>query len=248
MTGDADRLYDDGLQAFRAGDAERSRRCNEESLGLATAAGDARAEARALIGLARLAFRAANYEEVRQLSARSAERAADVGDEETEIMALHMRAEAARAERDFAAAVPLYEQSLERRRAIGDEGGVTMELYNLGAVLAAGEPAQARALLAEALERAQDEDADWLVAYCLGALGAAAAEADPHGALRLIGAADAEFERRGEVLDPAERLERQAALDRIRKSLDPAAIEAELARGRATTLERAVDEALDARA
>lgn len=71
--------------------------------------------------------------------------------------------------------MPLYEQSLERRRAIGDEGGVTMELYNLGAVLAAGEPAQARALLAEALERAQDEDADWLVAYCLGALGAAAA-------------------------------------------------------------------------
>lgn len=241
MTETAEQLYDAGLKAFRSGDVGGSLDCNQRSLGLARQQDDLRGQARALIGLSRLAFRDQDYDELHRLAQESETLALQAADEETAIMALHMRAEAARAQRFYDNAVPLYEESIARRRAIDDGTGVTMELYNLGAVLAQrGDSSAALGLLREALERAGDEDGQWLVAYCVAACGAATVAQDPEMAARLIGAADAEFARLGEVLDPAEGLERSFALDGIRGRIGDEATESALGSGALLNVEQAL--------
>src|SRR5207248_8958247 len=94
----------------------------------------------------------------------------------------------------------------ERRRAIADDRGITMELYNMGAVLTlGGDAGRARPMLREALERARDARDDGLSLYALiGLAGVAAADGDPATGARLLGAAAAGLEARGEVLGPAE--------------------------------------------
>ena len=196
-------LYEQALQAFRTGDSERSRELNEESLRVARAAGDAVGQAMATIGLCRLAFREGDHVAGRRLAREARELAVD--NPNVEVRAVHMEAEMLRAEGRYVEAVPLYEQNIERWRGIHDEHGVTMEMYNLGSVLAlAGEPERASVLLRQALERASDAGDRSLQTYCVAGIGAACVSRDPERALRLMAAARAAGEQAREVFDPAE--------------------------------------------
>ena len=87
MTAAAD-LYAQGLDAFRAGESQRSRELNEESLRLARAAGDTTAQAMATIGLCRIAFRDGDYGAGRRLAREARE--LGPGDPNVEVRAAHM--------------------------------------------------------------------------------------------------------------------------------------------------------------
>jgi tetratricopeptide (TPR) repeat protein len=175
--------------------------------------------------------------------------ASAAGDEDVAVMALHMQAEMLRAERRYDEAVALYEQSIARRRAIGDEPGITMELYNMGAVLAlGGDPDRAEPLLRESLERARAEggpDGEGQCLYSLiGLARAAAGRGHPVLAARMLGAANTGLERRGEVLDPAEEIERGQIERLIVDHLEPGEAAAAQRGGAALTLDEAIAEAL----
>jgi tetratricopeptide (TPR) repeat protein len=238
-------LYDEGVEAFRSGDAERSRELNERSLRLATDGGDPAAAGMALIGLCRLAFRAADYEEGRALAGRA--RAAAGGDLEVEVRATHMEAEMLRAERRYAEAMPLYEENIERWRGLGDDHGVTMEIYNLGAVLAlAGDAERAAGMLRDAIDRSEAEEDVGLLRDCVAAAGGAVARSEPRRALRLITAARAAVAAAGEVFDPAEEAEVAEFASIATDALDSADAELARAEGGALSLEEAVAEAREA--
>src|SRR5207248_4313907 len=133
----------------------------------------------------------------------------------------------------------------ERRRAIADDRGITMELYNMGAVLTlGGDAGRARPMLREALERARDARDDGLSLYALiGLAGVAAADGDPATGARLLGAAAAGLEARGEVLDPAEALEQEQIEHALRERLGDERLAAERAAGRELGLDEAIAEA-----
>lgn len=216
---------------------------NEQSLQVAEESGDAVGQAMATLGLCRLEFRAHDFEEGRRLTARA--RQLGAGDAGVEVRAVHMEAEMLRAEARYAQAVPLYEENIERWRTLGNDHGITMELYNLGCVLAlAGRHQRARELIREALGRARAASDSSMQMYCVAGLGGAIAADDPAGGLRLIAAARAAAAAAGVVFDPAEseELERFEAEARSRLAADAAA--AQLAEGSALPLDAAVAEAL----
>lgn len=125
-------LYGDGVIAFRAGDAQRSRARNEELLELARRSGDARGEADALTGLARLALREGDYAEVVRLAREGRERARAAGDAEAEGAPLHLEAAGTRLQGRYAEAKTLYLESLQLNKKIGNGAVVAMEKHNLG--------------------------------------------------------------------------------------------------------------------
>src|SRR3954447_23263972 len=96
----AERLAEAAHEAFKSGDAERSRELNLESIELARDADDPTAAVRALAGLMRVGLRERDFAEVERLAADSEEAAA--GDAALRRLPLHMRAEAARMAGDLA--------------------------------------------------------------------------------------------------------------------------------------------------
>ena len=119
-----------GYEAFKSGDADRSRELNTESLDLAQEAGDPGATIRALAGLMRLALRDQDFEEVERLASQCDEIADDEGDASLRRMPLHMRAEAARMNGDLDRARGLYDASIRLNRDLGNEAMVAVELAN----------------------------------------------------------------------------------------------------------------------
>src|SRR5688500_12657986 len=122
----ADRAYEE----FKAGDAERSRALNEESLELARRAADPHAVVRALAGIMRLALRAHDHDAVERLAAECDELAAEANDQSLRRLPLHMRAEAARMRGDTKAARELYDASIALNGELGNESMVIVELAN----------------------------------------------------------------------------------------------------------------------
>jgi tetratricopeptide (TPR) repeat protein len=125
-------LYADGVLAFRAGDAVRSRARNDEALRVARETGDARGECEAMTGLARLALRDGQYAEVARLARSARARAQEAGDVEAEAPPLHLEAAGVRLKGEYVAARDLYLQSIDLNRTLGRADVVSMELHNLG--------------------------------------------------------------------------------------------------------------------
>ncbi len=125
-------LYGDGVLAFRAGDAARSLRRNNEALRVATDNGDVRGQCEALTGLARLALRDGRYEQVVELAARGRSLAQAAGDREAEAPPLHLHAAGLRLQRDYPAARELYLESLALNKELGNHAWEAMELDCLG--------------------------------------------------------------------------------------------------------------------
>lgn len=208
--GEAAELAEQGYQAFKAGDAPRSRQLNMRSLALAREAGDPGATVRALAGLMRLALRDRDFGELEQLAAE-AEQIADVsGDASLGRMPLHMRAEMARMTGDLRSAQELYDASIRLNRDLGNEAMVAVELANKSWVeIALGRLDEAESLIRGSLETIDD---DYGVAYCLLGLARVDLERGRGAGAEVLGAAEAMLERAELVWDPAEQAEYDATL------------------------------------
>ena len=125
-------LYGDGVLAFRAGDAERSLRRNDEALSVARDNDDVQGQCEALTGLARLALRDGRYDQVAALAGQGCELARLAGDREAEASPLHLQAAGVRLQRDYRTARELYLQSLALNEELGNQAWQTMELDCLG--------------------------------------------------------------------------------------------------------------------
>ena len=194
-------LYEQGLEAFRRGDDERSNELNEESLAVARREGDAAAIVDALIGLARVALRDGDLGRVHALAAEAREVAPD---ERTLALPLHLDAEATRMSGDLAAARALYDESIELNRRLGDERMVAIEYANLSWVeINEGRLDEAEALLEASLEAAGNEP--YLSAFdWIGQARVAVLRGDTARARELIADADRLLTEAGVVLDPAD--------------------------------------------
>ncbi len=125
-------LCGDGALAFRAGDAERSRRRNDEALRVASDNSDVPGQCEALTGLARLALRDGRYDEVARLAGQGRVLAQAAGDREAEASPLHLQAAGVRLQRNYRAARELYLQSLALNEELGNQAWEAMELDCLG--------------------------------------------------------------------------------------------------------------------
>jgi tetratricopeptide (TPR) repeat protein len=240
---EAERLYQEGVEAFRSGAAERSRRLTERSLELARDVGDVSATVNALMGLGRLALREKDLARVHRLTAEARALVEDRGGPpEAVALPLHLDAEATRMAGDYERARPLYERSLELNRELGREHWITVELSNLAWVeVNAGRTDRADELLQEVLARVDPVRDTYGTPFCLVGLARVAGERGEHDrAARLVGAAERMLESAGLVLDPADQPEFEKTADVVRGAVGDAAYATALAEGRQLSTDEAV--------
>jgi hypothetical protein len=127
---------------------------------------------------------------------------------------------------------------------VGDTESVGVTNMNRAqAALGAGRPGEALRLASDALEAwAPLKDPSHL-ALCFDVLAYGLAQRDARSAAFLLGAADSFRQGIGAELDELERMVREHAEQALAEASDEG-IEAERARGRAATLDEAVEEAL----
>jgi tetratricopeptide (TPR) repeat protein len=207
---EARQLEEQGYEAFKEGDATRSRDLNERSLELAREAGDPEAIARALSGLMRLGLRDRAFEEVERLAAECEDVARRAGNPGLRRMPLHMRAESARMQGELAAAAALYDESIALNEELGNAAMVAVERGNKAWVeIAVRHLEEAERLLRASLEATED---DYGIAFCLLGLARVELERGHERGAEILGAAEAVLERTGLVWDPAEQPEYEATL------------------------------------
>ncbi len=205
-----------GYEAFKSGDADRSRELNTASLDLAREAGDPGATIRALAGLMRLALRDQDFEEVERLASQCDEIADAEGDASLRRMPLHMRAEAARMNGDLHRARGLYDASIRLNRQLGNEAMVAVELANKSWLeISSGRLDDAETLLRTSLESV-DTDDPYGIAFGLLGLARVELERGRKRGADILGAAEAELKGAGLVWDPAEQPEYEATLELAR--------------------------------
>ena len=194
-------LYEEGVEAFRAGTQKISKEKNEAALELARASGDREAESLALVGLSRVALREGDYVEVCALAREAHECVQGLGPA-AELRPLHLLAVGTRLGGDYEEARQLYAQSLDLSRRLGDDHAVWMELHNLGFVeLHRGNVAGAERLFAEAKRRGGDEPYDVAMAD-LESAAMSTFRGEVAAASQLLSRAEETLRRAGIVLDP----------------------------------------------
>jgi tetratricopeptide (TPR) repeat protein len=208
---EARELEKQGYEAFKAGDAARSRDLNERSLSLAREAGDPEAIARALLGLMRLGLRARDFAEVARLAAECEEVARSAGNPALRRLPLHVRAEAARMQGELARAADLYDESIALNTELGNSAMVAAELGNKAWVeIAFHRLNEAERLLRASLDKTED---DYGIAFCLLGLARVELERGDERGVEILGTAESLLEREGLVWDPAEQPEYEATLE-----------------------------------
>lgn len=209
-------FYADGLFLFRLGESSASRERNEQALSIAREAGDAEAEALALVGLSRVAFRDGRHDDVVRLAQDARDRAADAGPEAL-AAPLHMQAAGTRLLGDYDGAAELYRESLELARSLESDRSVAMEQHNLGHVeLHRGNIAEAERLFAARLAFAEASPDPYERAMtALNAAALAAAQGDNDLARERFAEARRLLAEDGIVLDPDDAFELDALAERF---------------------------------
>ena len=226
----ATELAQRAYEAFKSGNARRSRELSVEGLDLARTARDARAEAEALAGLMRLSLRERDFEELEKLAQQGEEAASAARDPSLRRMPLHMRAEAARMQGNLDKARALYDTSIDLNRELGNEAMVTVEMANKAWVeIHSGNLGEAERLARASLSRTEADDA-YGTAFCLLSLARVALELGDESGVEMLGAADAILEQGSLVWDPAEQPDYDATRD-LGRVAGRAAFDERLARG-----------------
>jgi hypothetical protein len=209
---EARHLEQQGFEAFKAGDATRSRDLNERSLDLARQAGDPEAVARALAGLMRLGLRDRDFDEVERLAAECESIARSANNPALGRLPLHMRAESARMQGEHPRAAKLYDASIALNEELGNHAMVAVERGNKAWVeIALRHLDEADRLLRASLAATEDDD-HYGVAFCLLGLARVELERGNERGVEILGAAEALLQRTGLVWDPAEQPEYEATL------------------------------------
>ncbi len=146
----------------------------------------------------------------------------------------------------FERARQIQEESLELARQTGEERRVAMVLNNLGLIAHhLGDDEAAERLIRESLIRSVEIRFDANTAHCLIALAEQVTlRGEPARGARLMGAADAHFEKLGLIAQPGDAPDFSRIRSQIRAALDDQTFEVEMSEGRKLTLDQAVDLAL----
>jgi tetratricopeptide (TPR) repeat protein len=214
-------IYEEMLEAFRAGDNERTRRLSTAALDASDASGDLSGQVDAICMLARVALRDGDFKWVRDLADQARTRACIAADRRLERMPLHMQAVSARMSGNFHEARRFYEESIELNRSLGEERMVAAEYHNLAYVeLHDGRPDRAKELFRRARGEARRIGYEALNPYLVGDLAVIAAiDADAATAARLAGAAASGFAAARQVPDPDDAAEQQRLSDELSREL-----------------------------
>lgn len=235
----AQRLYSEGLAAFRRGENAECRRLSAAAVAAGSASAAPREQALGHVGLSRADFRDGAYADGTENARIAGELAQRAGADDVAVLALHMQAELTRAQGSYDMALPLYEQLLATDEAAGDLGSLAMEHYNLGSVLLQNDQIEAaRTHLCQSLELCDGAATSQLPYTLLGFSGLLARVGDPATAGLIMGAVEAHFAADGEVLDPAEQLELATHVQAAR-ARDADAFDTARAQGAGLRLEQA---------
>jgi predicted ATPase len=214
-----------------AGDYDTGRPALEESLKIARATGDRKAEARALAGLGVVAMFQSRFEDAIMINAQSLELYEALGQRRGVGMAMHNIgfAEAALGIREYGRAS--FERALAILREVGDRTAEALCLSSLATSLVRlGRLHDARVRLAAAFAKLQDLDAPREAIEALEALAEwLLASGRPAEAARILGATDAARAAVGAALTAVEKARIDEVVLRLHKELG----EPEAARARA---------------
>jgi len=170
----------------------------------------------------------------------------ELGDKPGIAYALNGLGTAAAIESRFPDAVALQEQSLALFRALGDRPGIALALYGLGvAERCRGDDRRAEACLKESLAlRAATGDRLGVIECLEGLAEMVGMRRRPERVAGLLGAAAALRQAIGAPLPPVNQDNRQRSVDSASAELGAAGFAAAYSRGRAMTLEQAIEYAL----
>jgi predicted ATPase/serine/threonine protein kinase len=235
-----------GSLARHQGDLAAARGYFGEHLRIGRETGDPRLIGWASLSLGTVGMLQADLQTARVYLEESLARGRELGDDRLIGNAINLLGELAREEGEWDEARERYEQALALHNHAGSQVGVSTALTNLGAVAyAAGDLEAAGASYRDALVIAQALGDREGISYCLEGLGAVAAGRRAWArAARLGGAAEALREAVGAPLQLLEERLHEGWVARLRAALDTTTREAEWTRGRATTPEEAISEAL----
>ena len=243
-----------GYAAWERGDYANARPLLEESLTIRRELGDKSGLAGSLNNLGYGAWEQGDYANARALLEESLTIHRELGDKRGLAGSLSNLGHVAREQRDYASARPLYEESLAVSRDMGYTAGSAYALVHLGAVGHEQGEVGARALVGEGLRLYQDINDTLGIAIALGICAHIAVqwnttEVGPshsgvQRAVRLRGAAEALRESIGSPLSFIQRVELDKEMDVARAILGEQEFAAAWEKGRALSLEQAIDYAL----
>jgi predicted ATPase/DNA-binding CsgD family transcriptional regulator len=232
------------------GDAIGARTALEEAASIFRAAADRpnlvvaiTALTTALMSLADYGAARSSAEELRSISVAS-------GDRISHQQALNDLGDIARCEANYEEAEKHYQECLTLLRELGIQNPTAAVLHNLGrAVLVLGNLERAKALFTESLALHQAHgDQPGVLEVLAGFAALIGAQGQLQLAAALEGAVAAQRDALGVPIWPAERIEHERSLERLRITFDDAALAAAMAEGRHLSLAQATTLALDAAA
>jgi predicted ATPase/DNA-binding XRE family transcriptional regulator/Tfp pilus assembly protein PilF len=240
----ADTLHSLGHITINQGDLEAAQSYLEESLWITQELGNKIGFVEALGDLGLVAYLQGDYPTAQSRLEDSLVRFREANLLPGTVSALNRLGDLARCQGDFEKADRLYTDGLSLYREMGDLDEIPSMLHNLGyTALQRGDHAQAMALFKEALSIQHTMGNRAGIAECLmGIAGVLSAQGKAEAGARLLGAAEAMRESVGASLWPANRVEYDRILTRLKSALDEPAFAAAWSAGKALTLEQAIAE------
>jgi predicted ATPase/class 3 adenylate cyclase len=235
-----------GIVAEQEGDYQQSAALHDEAVALARTQADQRVLATALVNQSGVFMLHGQHAQAKAALEESLVLVRKLKDPRGIVYAVTYLATVALAEQDHQQAIPMMEESLTLGRELESPALIAVSLCGLGlAALYQGDHDRASALFAESLTLAQTTEDTYLIKDCLwGLAGVADAKGQTSRCLRLWAVAAA-LDEAVRLLTPDFQPLRRRLGSAVRARLSPDAIEAELAKGRATSLDQAVAYALE---
>ena len=245
-TGVANALSRLGLVKMRTGDYGASRQLQEESLTLFEKCGDTEGIATSSSYLGLLATYQGDYNFARSCNERCLAIYRDLGNRRNLAMTLGNLGLIAEHLGEYSAARGLQEESLEIHRELGTQHGMAAALSNLSVILIKlGEHNAGRKRLLEGMTLFRKLGSKHSTVISIETLAGLAVSDEQWGrAAWLYGAAEGAREALGAALSPRDQEERQRDYAVLRERLGSEEFYLELTKGRATSLDQAMDHVL----
>lgn len=236
-----------GVLAYQQGDHKAARHFWEEGLAIWQELDDKEGVAKLLNSLASIALAQGDLATARSLMEESLAAWRELGDKPGIAALLNNLGLVALEQNDYAAAHSFYEEGLALKRGLGDWRGVANSLHGLGDVaFAQSDYATARSRYEESLEAARKLGDKQAIAHLLEAfVFLATVQGQPECALQLAGAAAALREAIGAPLRLPGQTRLERYLETAQQALGGEASAKALTKGRAMTVEQAIEYALE---
>jgi non-specific serine/threonine protein kinase len=237
-----------GNLAYAQGDTSHAQASYEEALTIRRAIGDREQIAITVANLGNVAFEQGDYARAQILYEEALAIHRELGSMRGCAIALNNLGVLARAQGDQVRALALYEECCRLFQALGDSWSTAATLTNLGNVASAhGDFERAGQYYRESLILRRDlgdRQGIWFTVHAVGFL--AQQQGDVERATRLLAAAAAMGQQLGVTPPAHDQARYDQTVKEVRQSLGEAAFITSWAAGQAMTLERAIDDALDA--